>query len=256
MMDSQPLELASLIARRELWLLVSVGFVDPYNRQRFDWLRDQTFRLRAIDAAALLAQEHSAIELGPGEIHPRSVSPEGFFAALDAHSENLDTAYRQVFGLTAVSEQCPPCETEWEPNTDVFYRCQRLADISGFYQAFGLDVSTRAGERPDHITAEAEFMYVLLAKEAAALYEGNQEGAEVCREARGKFFHEHVGWWLPAFAWALTRVAHAGYYVPLAALTSGLSAIERVGLGLPPFARRVIPKPSQMETETACAGCG
>jgi TorA maturation chaperone TorD len=172
--------------------------------------------------------------------------------------ETIETTYRQVFGLTAISEQCPPCEIEWEPNTDVFYRCQRLADIGGFYQAFGLQVSTRAGERLDHITAQAEFLYVLLAKEAAAQDAGNQEGVEICRDARRKFFQEHVGWWLPAFAHVLSRVAPIGYYSQLATLIAGVSALERVALGLPPLTRRLArgpapPKLSQVEAE---AGCG
>lgn len=245
-------ELASLLARRELWLLVSSGFVDPYYRRRFELLGCAAFRQRTIEAAALLATESQAVELGPGEVPPAEMSPAALFAHLDSPSANLEALHRQVFGLTAISTTCPPCETEWEPNTDVFYRCQQLADITGFYQAFGLEVSTGAGERPDHITVEAEFLYVLLAKEAAALYQENSEGAEVCRDARRKFFQEHVGWWLPAFAQALSRVAPPGYYRQLATLTAGLSALERVSLGLPPFTRRSRPKPTKSEAEVAC----
>lgn len=230
-----------MIARRDLWLLVSVGFVEPYNRQRFDLLNDPTFRQATIRAAALLAHEHPPIELGPGEMSPKDLMPEGLFAALDAAGACIEALYHQVFGLTAISRQCPLCEVEYEPNTDVFYRCQRLADISGFYRAFGLEVSGEVGERLDHITVEAEFLYVLLAKEVAAFYEGNQEGAEICREARQKFFHEHVGWWLPALAQTLIQAAPPGYYRQLATLTASLSALERVSLELPLFSKPVIP---------------
>lgn len=254
-MNRQKLALAPLLARRELWLLVSVAYVDPFHRKRFDLLRDPAFRRRTREAAALMAQEHPAIELGPGEVDPKAWSLADLFAAFDAGQESSETTYRQLFGLTTFSQCCPPCEIEYEPNTEVAYRSQRMADVAGFYQAFGLQVSTRAGERLDHITVEAEFLYLLLAKEAAALQGDNQEGAEVCRDARRKFFQEHVGWWLPAFSRVLSRVAPPGYYRQLAALTAGLSGLERVSLGLPPFKPRIVPKPSETEPEATCFAC-
>lgn len=254
-MDSLPFDFAPLLARRELWLLLSVAYVDPYQRERFRLIRDPAFLRRAIDAAALLSREHSGIELGPGEANPEQLSPANLFRALDTEWETLEATYRRLFGLTAISQLCPPCEIEYEPNTDVAYRSQRMADIAGFYQAFGLQVATRAGERLDHIAVEAEFLYVLLAKEAAAREVGNQEGAEVCRDARRKFFQEHVGWWLPAFSKLLSHVAPPGYYRELAGLAAALSAVERISLELPPFQARVIPKPSGVETEVGCLGC-
>ena len=254
-MEAQALELAPLLARRELWLLASAAHVDPYHRQRFGLLRDPAVRQRTLAAAALVAREESATELGPGESDPGGLSPQSLFATLDREEETIAAAYRQLFGLTAVSQQCPACEIEYEPNTELTYRSQRLADVAAFYQAFGLQVSTRAGERLDHITVQTEFLYLLLAKEAAALQAGNQEGAGVCRDARRKFFQEHVGWWLPAFARLLSRAAPAGYYRELAAFTAGLSALERVSLGLPPFRVPIIPKPSGVGAEAACFAC-
>ncbi len=257
-MDSQALELAPLLARRELWLLVSRGFVDPFHQQRFELLKNPAFRRRVIQAASLIAEQRPSTGLGPGELEPRALSPQDLFVALDARSNNLEAAYRGLFGLSAVSLHCPPCEVEYEPNTDVTYRSQQLADVAGFYRAFGLEVSEQAGERLDHITVESEFMYVLLAKEAFALATGDKEGGEVCREARSKFFKEHVGWWLPAFARILSGVAPPGYYCELARLTAAVSALERVSLGIPPFTSREFPRPLEAGAEAACAGrsCG
>lgn len=254
-METKTLDLAPLLAARELWLLLSAAAVDPYHRERSQMLRDPGFRRRAVQAARLLALELPEVALGPGEADPRNLEPEKLLAAFDAEHSTLEAAYRQLFGLTAVSLRCPPCETEYEPNTDVTYRSQRLADVAGFYRAFGLQVAARAGERLDHISVEAEFLYLLLAKEAAAREAGNREGAEVCRDARRKFFEEHVGWWLPAFARLLGRTAPTAYYRQLAALAAGLSALERASLGLAPFAARIIPKPSPAEPEGACFEC-
>lgn len=254
-MNPNATDVAPLLAQRELWLLAATAFVDPYHTGRFQVLMDPVFRRRSCDAARLLAEEQPVADLGPGERDPAGLSPARLFAALDDQYGSLETAYRQLFGLTAVSPQCPPCEIEYEANTDLAYRSQRLADVAGFYNAFGLRVSVRSGERLDHITVEAEFLYLLLAKEAAALEQGNQEGAEICRDARQKFFREHVGWWLPAFARVLSRVAPPGYYQELVSLVSGLSALERVSLGLPPFSARVIPRPSGENLQAACFSC-
>lgn len=255
-MGTEELELAPLLARRELWLLLSAAAVDPYHRQRFDLLRDPAFCHRGVEAAALLAAEHAGIELGPGEADPQGLSPAHLFADLDAEAETLEATYRRLFGLTAVSPQCPPCEIEYEPNPDIAYRAQRLADVAGFYQAFGMQNAPRAGERVDHLAVEAEFLYLLLAKEAFALDQGEHEGAAICREARRKFFEEHVGWWLPAFSWALSRVAPPGYYRTLAELIAALSAVERVSLGLPAFRGRVRPSPSSVDdAPAACSAC-
>lgn len=249
-------EATSLLARRDLWLLVSVGFVDPYHQDRFTVLTDPSFRQRVIEAAAVVADEHPNVEIGPGERPPDELSADALFALLDIEVPHLEATYRQVFGLTAISPTCPPCETEWEPNTDIFYRCQRLADIAGFYHAFGLELSPSCGERLDHISVEAEFLYVLLAKEAAALADGNHEAVDICRDARQKFFQEHVGWWVPAFARTVERAAPPGYYRQLARFTAALSAAERLSLSLPPFTVPAIPRPSPDEAPAACGDCG
>jgi TorA maturation chaperone TorD len=237
-MNQTKLELAPLLARRELWLLVSVASVDCYHRQRMDCLMDPGFRGRTLKAAALMAEEYGEIELGYGEVSPAELRPQELFAAYAAESEAIERVYHRLFGLTAVSFQCPACETEFEPNTDQSYRSHRLADIAGFYSAFGFALSSQAGERLDHISVEAEFLYLLLAKEAAALQAGHGDGAQVCRDARLAFFSEHAGWWLPAFARLLSKTAPAGYYRELARLTAGVSTLERVSLGLPPFQKR------------------
>jgi TorA maturation chaperone TorD len=254
-MDTDNLELAPLLARRDLWLLVSAAFTDPYNRERFELLFDPSFRQRVIEATTLTTEEHTGGPLGFGEEEPTKLSPRHLFAALDAERETIDAVYRQVFGMSAVSEKCPPCEIEWEPNAEVAFRSQVFADLAGFYQAFGLEVSPSAGERLDHVTIETEFLYVLLAKEAVAMSDGNQEGIEICRDARRKFFHEHVGWWLPAFSQVLARLAPTGFYYHLAKFTAALTAAERMSLELAPFSIPVIPKPSEVEAEAGCFNC-
>ena len=66
-----------------------------------------------------------------------------------------------------------------------------LADISGFYKAFGLEID--ASEMLDHIAVELEFYAVLLAKQDYLERAGDAEGREVVEDARRKFLTDHLG---------------------------------------------------------------
>jgi TorA maturation chaperone TorD len=106
-----------------------------------------------------------------------------------------------------------------------------MADVAGFYRAFGLRVAP--GERPDHVAAELEFYGWLQAREAQARARGETEGAEVCRDARRKFLRDHLGRWLPLLA-ARLRERGAGFHARVAELAAALVAREARDLGVEP----------------------
>ncbi len=74
-----------------------------------------------------------------------------------------------------------------------FQRARMLADIMGFYNAFGLEPDR---DRPDAITCEMEFMHCLILKTTRAgaglVADDDGEKAAVCRDGQVKFFAEHV----------------------------------------------------------------
>ncbi len=81
-----------------------------------------------------------------------------------------------------------------EHSTDnEFQRVEMLADIMGFYNAFGVEPQ---GDRPDALCCELEFMHYLIVKRArlGAAGAGGEAGekAAVCRDAERKFFTEHL----------------------------------------------------------------
>lgn len=80
-----------------------------------------------------------------------------------------------------------------------------LADIAGFYRAFGMKVH---GERPDHLVAELEFLAFVTMMEADALARGNDEEREVSAAAARKFLRDHLGGWVEA--WAVRVEASVG----------------------------------------------
>lgn len=73
----------------------------------------------------------------------------------------------------------------------------RLADVAGFYRAFGMSVDR---ERPDHVVAELEFVALVLLNEAEAIRADDAEGAVICADALRHFVRDHLGIWVDAWA--------------------------------------------------------
>ncbi len=69
-----------------------------------------------------------------------------------------------------------------------------LADLSGFYRAFGLALdSDGQHELYDHVAVELEFYAVLLLKQHLLAESGDAEGGEIVRSARRSFLADHLG---------------------------------------------------------------
>ncbi|MEK7326009.1 MAG: molecular chaperone TorD family protein, partial [Chloroflexota bacterium] len=91
-----------------------------------------------------------------------------------------------------------------------YRQSQEMADIAGFYRAFGFNIGGKVRERPDHISAELEFMHVLALKEAYAAERDVLEHVEICIDAQRKFLQEHLGKWVGLLAESLARSAGEG----------------------------------------------
>lgn len=105
-----------------------------------------------------------------------------------------EEAYTRLLGHT-VRSTVPPYELEYR-SAEVFQQSQTLADIVGFYRAFGVDTAGPATERADHVAAEWEFFAVLSMKEALAQREADRD---CCVSAERVFLEEHAAAWMPAF---------------------------------------------------------
>jgi len=110
------------------------------------------------------------------------------------------------------------------PRLNLLYECryhapmstfEEMADIAGFYRAFGLENS---GERADHICLELEFMRLLALKEARALMDGLGEKAAVCVSAQRGFLASHLGRWARALSAAAEGVK---FYGPILSFLDG-----------------------------------
>ena len=141
--------------------------------------------------------------------------------------EQLRRGYHDAFdessGLCGVPNEM--AQLDGMPQLELT-RTFELADVAGFYRAFGVQVS-RGSERPDHITAELEFMPLLAVKEAIAIQEeGDGEHAEVCREAAGAFLQDHLGRWALRLGERLMAANPHPVYSAAGRLLSGFVAYD------------------------------
>lgn len=93
---------------------------------------------------------------------------------------------------------CSPHETEYI--RDPLAKAAQLADIAGFYGAFGLQVGESHPTMPDFVGTELEFMALLTRREAYARTQGWDERALICVDAGRTFLETHLGRWVGAFA--------------------------------------------------------
>jgi DMSO reductase family type II enzyme chaperone len=228
--------------------------------------RSQTYRLLSTaylyPGESIYAQfvewsgSHMVVETLPVSYFASGGCLAALRAALDQTDvEALQAEHRRVFG-PIISNECPPYETQYG-SIHIFQQSQDLADIAGFYRAFGLDVSDRSRERVDYIGLELEFMSFLAYKQAYALTYHGADKADICMDAQRKFLQDHLGRWAPLFAMLLQRKAESGFYHALAALTAAFLAFEAARLGVEPQPLSEADfRPVTFEPECACFACG
>jgi TorA maturation chaperone TorD len=175
-------------------------------------------------------------------------------AETDTRPTALAAAHRRLFGHTARGE-VPPYETEYGGD-ELFLQPQELADIGGFYAAFGLAVPAGAGERPDHASCECEFLMFLARKEAAALEGADAAMLAETRRAARLFLRDHAGSFLPAFGARLEHADPGGFYGALGSLCGRFVAYEcrRLDVSAGPATLR-LRLPVEDRTPMACGSC-
>ena len=182
---------------------------------------------------------------GLGDPMPRWAYAEPL--SLDA----LQEAHRLAFGATG--SLC--YETEYGLPHE-FRQSQEMADIAGFYRAFGFDTTGPTHERPDYLGAELEFMCVLALKEANARARGMDEQVEICVDAQRKFVQDHLGQWINLFAQGLAHNVPGSPYTALGRFAADFVAAEAARLGAQPEARhasQVLPTP--LAPDLSCEAC-
>jgi TorA maturation chaperone TorD len=157
-----------------LWRLLSLGFAAPTAER--------------LHAAGVLAGALASLPGAPRELcEVSSALDEGDWAEIAA-----DHA-----ALFAGKVRVAPTEGSYE--LDPFRQGREMADIAGFYAAFGAEAHGPAGERPDHVGAELEFLSFLELKRSSASDAGDDDAALLADEIAASFLGDHAGRWLPGF---------------------------------------------------------
>ena len=113
-----------------------------------------------------------------------------------------EAEFHRVLGSGGI----PAAESSYDPNA-LAGRGPLLADIAGFHKAFAYRPENPPAPVPDHIAAEADFLSYLAFKVAFALEGANASEAQTTAQAYGRFLHDHLRTWLPAFE---ERLGQAG----------------------------------------------
>jgi TorA maturation chaperone TorD len=149
------------------------------------------------------------------------------------------------------------CETEYGPE-NVFNQPQQLADIAGYYMAFGLEPVVATEARVDHIACELEFMDFLnrklaLLQASGSISPADEETAEATSAAERTFLKDHLGRFGRAFAARVVAEDPDGYLGALGQLLLALVSSEcsRVGVQAGPVDLAVRPDVPD-DTPMAC----
>lgn len=195
MTDTEP-RVVSALARATVYRTFSLAFQTP---------TDARLRMMgAPDAFAVLLEAFRCLDTDSSGV---------FAAAVDRVREAgltleaLTLEYWRVFGHTTRGLVCA-CETEYGDDNK-FQQPNQLADIAGYYLAFGLTPPSASEVRHDHIACECEFMEFLNLKEACFL-EAHELAPEAqvtlaaTQHAQRTFLRDHLGYFGRGFASRLT----------------------------------------------------
>lgn len=202
-MDTLTKQSYLLEVRSTLYGAMSALFSDPES-EKFAMLLTPNIQGCILDACFQLE------ELENFEETSISKSFQMLIAKLDvSKKENIRNEFVNVFGHT-LAKQIAPYALEHLKNSDVFFRTQKLADLNGFYKAFGMEVESI--ERADHISTQTEFLSYLLLKERLAERDGLMEEMGVCQNAFEEFQKDHFLDWAGMFAENLSDKIESDFY--------------------------------------------
>ncbi len=149
----------------------------------------------------------------------------------------------------SASPDCPLNECAYS-SKQIYREVQELADIAGFYHAFGLEM---AGQRPDELSAELEFCYLLALKEGHARETGRRTEAAVCRDVHKTFVHDHLGRWAENIGQRVQALAPESAYAAFGRLLCEFAASEIAYLKTGTIApHEELPNPPEPLDEEGC----
>ncbi len=243
------------LARSVVYRAVATTFQRP-SEATLETLASDDARRTIQDAAALLDSDLA-------DTPPLTPAVDQLARACEqAPLADLVDEHDRLFGHTARGVVCP-FETEYGSSAP-FQQPQTLADIAGFYRAFGLRTRSASYERVDHIGCQCDFVMFLALKEAYLMEAPvNEDGSEhtidtetleATRKATADFLRDHIGRFGRAFANALMTESPDRFHGCAARVLLRLLDIDCARLDVP-VGPLTLELRSDAEDETPL-GCG
>jgi TorA maturation chaperone TorD len=151
-----------------------------------------------------------------GEVCPEAASDsEGMARALSqAVGEELAVAHSKLF--------VGPFELQAPPYGSLYLESQKrlmgdsTMEVLTMYRRAGLALSGDFKDAPDHIAAELEFMYFLIAKEIQALRQGDRIDAFGYLKMQQEFQDKYLRPWMEPFGERIRTASEHEFYTLLA----------------------------------------
>ncbi len=207
-----------LEAKSTLYVFVSTLFSDPES-EKFSMMKNPEFQKMVLNSC-LQFDENNESELS-------GTFQKVISMVNELNRETIQNENVSIFGHT-LSKQTAPYALEHLKSTDVFFRTQKLADLNGFYQAFGMEVE--CVERADHIATQTEFLSYLILKELVAIKKNLEEEIEICQKAFIDFHQEHFFDWAKMFSENLIEKVEGEFYPAAGKFLWGLICKEKSNL--------------------------
>jgi TorA maturation chaperone TorD len=228
MTGTVPTAIDEALARAVVFRVLSLGFQAPTPEHLREIAADDGF------PAVVAALEHLSRDKEDADL-ARAASRLATTERPDV--ERVYSRFVRLFGHTARGP-IAACETDYGPD-NIFNQPQQLADIAGYYLAFGLCPSCATEARVDHIACELEFMDFLNRKQAMWLAsrptgDADVETMEATRQAERTFLERHLGRFGRALATRVTAEDPDGYFGALGQALFAMITAECARVGVEP----------------------
>jgi TorA maturation chaperone TorD len=158
------------------------------------------------EAGARISPELAAHATGLGEA----------FAVADP--EDLLVDYTRLF-LGPAQILAQPYGSVWLTDEKTLMQDTTVA-VLDLYRQGGFEMDEGFRELPDHVTAELEFLYLMLFRENEARRNGDADALARAAELKRRLLAEHLGRWIAPFTAAVVGHAESDFYRRLAAATA------------------------------------
>ena len=230
--------------RARMYQLVSLVFERP----------DDDFETLVADGTFTTAVQTTAAAIDDSVADAVADLPE------ESAGEPLARTWGSLFGVEA-GVRISPYELTYLPGP-LMTNIRRLADIRGFYEAFGLAIVAGRNDRTDHLCFLTEFLAILCQREAHLREQGDREGVAVVVDAQRSFLEDHLGRWYWRFVDEVCEHDENGFFADVAA---GLAALVEADIDRLDLAPEWVPDHPEVldwnenifgDTGRGCGPCG